>query len=167
MLTNRTSGTMDSVPQPDRMEDKRQHLTSMLMRESLLDKDMQRSTEVPVFRMSPDTHVIRLTGGLRFIPSSQWLDHRAAGRRARQPNGKLPWRPEKTILLAIPSSHSPASSAALRFHLPRRFRRCVPKLPYNPAKKAQKNFVPSKAICLSACVTDTTPPSNGGSRRSN
>jgi hypothetical protein len=62
---------------------------------------------------------------------------------------------------AIPSSHSPASSAALRFHLSGRFRRCVPKLPNNPAKGAQKNIVTSMAICLSACVTATTPPSNG------
>ena len=34
----------------------------MLMRESLLDKEVQRSTEVPVFRMLPDTHVIKIGG---------------------------------------------------------------------------------------------------------
>ena len=43
-------------------EDKRHHLESMLMRESLLDKEVQRSTEVPVFRMLPDTHVLKIGG---------------------------------------------------------------------------------------------------------
>jgi molybdenum storage protein len=43
-------------------EDKRHHLTSMLMRESLLDKEVQRSTDVPVFRMLPDTHVLKIGG---------------------------------------------------------------------------------------------------------
>ena len=42
--------------------DKRHHLASMLMRESLLDKEVQQSTEVPVFRMLPDTHVIKIGG---------------------------------------------------------------------------------------------------------
>ena len=32
------------------------------MRESLLDKDVQRSTETPVFRMLPDAHVIKIGG---------------------------------------------------------------------------------------------------------
>jgi molybdenum storage protein len=43
-------------------EDKRHHIDSMLMRESLLDKDVQKSTEVPVFRMLPDTQVIKIGG---------------------------------------------------------------------------------------------------------
>jgi molybdenum storage protein len=43
-------------------EDKRHHLASMLMRESLLDKEVQRSTDMPVFRMLPDTHVIKIGG---------------------------------------------------------------------------------------------------------
>jgi molybdenum storage protein len=43
-------------------EDRRHHLASMLMRESLLDKQVQRSTEVPVFRMLPDTHVLKIGG---------------------------------------------------------------------------------------------------------
>jgi molybdenum storage protein len=34
----------------------------MLMRESLLDKQVQQSTEVPVFRMLPDTHVMKIGG---------------------------------------------------------------------------------------------------------
>ena len=49
-----------SPPAP--REDKRHHLDSLLMRESLLDKDVQRSTEVPVFRMLPDAHVIKIGG---------------------------------------------------------------------------------------------------------
>jgi molybdenum storage protein len=47
---------------PIEHEDKRHHLASMLMRESLLDKEVQRSTEVPVFRMLPDTHVLKIGG---------------------------------------------------------------------------------------------------------
>ena len=43
--------------QPEGREDQRHHLDSMLMRESLLDKDVQRSTEAPVFRMLPETMV--------------------------------------------------------------------------------------------------------------
>lgn len=42
--------------------DQRQHLQSLLMRESLLDKDLQKSTEVPVFRMLPDSYVIKVGG---------------------------------------------------------------------------------------------------------
>jgi molybdenum storage protein len=42
--------------------DKRHHLESLLMRESLLDKEVQRSTDMPVFRMLPDTHVIKIGG---------------------------------------------------------------------------------------------------------
>lgn len=32
------------------------------MRESLLDKDLQRSTETPVYRMLPDAHVVKIGG---------------------------------------------------------------------------------------------------------
>jgi molybdenum storage protein len=42
--------------------DRRHHLESMLMRESLLDKDVQKSTEAPVIRMLPNTHVIKIGG---------------------------------------------------------------------------------------------------------
>ncbi|HEX8137918.1 MAG TPA: hypothetical protein VF544_10040 [Pyrinomonadaceae bacterium] len=45
-----------------KMDDGRHHLQSMLMRESLLDKDLQRSTETPVFRMLPEAHVIKIGG---------------------------------------------------------------------------------------------------------
>ncbi|NEQ81778.1 MAG: uridylate kinase [Moorea sp. SIO2I5] len=44
--------------------DQRHHLQSILMRESLLDKEVQKSTdtELPVIRMLPDTHVIKIGG---------------------------------------------------------------------------------------------------------
>jgi molybdenum storage protein len=47
---------------PRNPHDGRHHLASMLMRESLLDKDVQRATETPVFRMLPHVHVIKLGG---------------------------------------------------------------------------------------------------------
>jgi molybdenum storage protein len=42
--------------------DKRHHLKSVLMRESLIDKKVQASTEVetPIIRMLPDTHMIKI-----------------------------------------------------------------------------------------------------------
>jgi len=50
--------------------DKRHHLNSVLMRESLIDKKVMASTEVetPVIRMLPDTHVVK-------IGASSILDH--------------------------------------------------------------------------------------------
>lgn len=50
---------MTDIPE---VNDGRQHVQSMLMRESLVDKDVQRSTETPVFRMLPDAHVIKIGG---------------------------------------------------------------------------------------------------------
>lgn len=50
--------------------DGRQHIKSMLMRESLLDKDLQRSTEAPVYRMLPDAHVIKI-GGRSILDAGQ------------------------------------------------------------------------------------------------
>jgi molybdenum storage protein len=44
------------------VNDQRPHLESLLMRESLLDLDVQRSTEVPVFRMLPDSYVVKVGG---------------------------------------------------------------------------------------------------------
>lgn len=44
------------------MNDGRHHVISTLMRESLLDKDVQRSTETPVFSMLPEAHVIKIGG---------------------------------------------------------------------------------------------------------
>ena len=45
--------------------DQRNHLQSMLMRESLLDREVQRSTEpneTPVIRMLPNAHVVKIGG---------------------------------------------------------------------------------------------------------
>ena len=47
--------------------DQRNHLQSMLMRESLLDREVQRSTEpksdeAPVIRMLPNAHVVKIGG---------------------------------------------------------------------------------------------------------
>jgi molybdenum storage protein len=44
------------------MNDGRHHVNSMLMRESLLDKEVQRSTETPVFSMLPEAHVVKIGG---------------------------------------------------------------------------------------------------------
>lgn len=48
--------------QSSRREDRRPHVRSLLMRESLLDKDVMSSTETPVVRMLPDCHVIKVGG---------------------------------------------------------------------------------------------------------
>ena len=42
--------------------DLRHHLDSALMRESLLDKDVEASTETPVVRMLPDVKVVKIGG---------------------------------------------------------------------------------------------------------
>src|SRR3712207_9363876 len=41
---------------------RRHHVHSLLMRESLLDKEVMSSTETPVVRMLPDCHVIKVGG---------------------------------------------------------------------------------------------------------
>src|SRR5689334_16006543 len=43
-------------------EDARHHLNSLLMRESLVDKQVMRATDGPVFRMLPDVHVVKIGG---------------------------------------------------------------------------------------------------------
>src|SRR5579862_8514581 len=43
-------------------QDGRHHVQSLLMRESLLDKQVMSSTERPVWRMLPDCHVVKLGG---------------------------------------------------------------------------------------------------------
>ena len=43
-------------------KDGRHHVESMLMRESLVDREVQRTTETPVFRMLPEAHVIKVGG---------------------------------------------------------------------------------------------------------
>jgi molybdenum storage protein len=42
--------------------DRRPHVRSLLMRESLLDKDVMSSTETPIVRMLPDCHVLKVGG---------------------------------------------------------------------------------------------------------
>jgi molybdenum storage protein len=42
--------------------DGRHHVESMLMRESLVDREVQRSTETPVYRMLPEAHVLKVGG---------------------------------------------------------------------------------------------------------
>ncbi len=44
------------------MVDRRHHVRSLLMRESLLDKQVMSSTETPVVRMLADCHVIKVGG---------------------------------------------------------------------------------------------------------
>ena len=44
-------------------DDGRHHVSSMLMRESLLDKGLQASTETPVVRMLPHCHVVKIGAG--------------------------------------------------------------------------------------------------------
>lgn len=54
------------------MSDQRHHLASLLMRESLVDASVARSTEGPVVRMLPDVHVVKL-GGLSVIDRGREL----------------------------------------------------------------------------------------------
>lgn len=42
--------------------DKRAHLQSFLARESLLDREVERKTETPVFRMLPESYVVKVGG---------------------------------------------------------------------------------------------------------
>lgn len=42
--------------------DERHHVGSFLMRESLLDRELQARTETPVVRMLPDVHVVKVGG---------------------------------------------------------------------------------------------------------
>ncbi len=53
----------DSIP-PSTGEpvDRRHHVRSLLMRESLLDKQVMSSTETPVMRMLPTCHVVKVGG---------------------------------------------------------------------------------------------------------
>src|SRR3954464_15967226 len=51
---------MESSQQP--ASDRRHHVNSLLMRESLLDKQVMYSTETPVVRMLADCHVIKVGG---------------------------------------------------------------------------------------------------------
>ena len=53
---------MDSSHVQEPVVDRRHHVRSLLMRESLLDKDVMSSTETPVVRMLADCHVIKVGG---------------------------------------------------------------------------------------------------------
>ncbi|NKB24736.1 MAG: uridylate kinase [Kiritimatiellae bacterium] len=53
--------------------DKRHHIESTLMRESLLDKEVMASTETPVVRMLPDVHVIKVGGRSMIDPGRKTL----------------------------------------------------------------------------------------------
>jgi molybdenum storage protein len=50
------------MAEPTQKSDGRHHVSSMLMRESLMDKDVQRSTETPVFSMLPEAYVVKIGG---------------------------------------------------------------------------------------------------------
>jgi molybdenum storage protein len=54
--------THSESPTTDIPADRRQHVESMLMRESLLDKQVMSSTETAVVRMLPFCHVIKVGG---------------------------------------------------------------------------------------------------------
>jgi molybdenum storage protein len=54
--------TMSGVDDQDGRADRRHHVRSLLMRESLLDKEVMASTETPVVRMLPHCHVIKVGG---------------------------------------------------------------------------------------------------------
>src|SRR5579885_338786 len=49
-------------PAPAAPADRRHHVRSLLMRESLLDKQVMSSTETPVMRMLPTCHVVKVGG---------------------------------------------------------------------------------------------------------
>jgi Uridylate kinase len=51
-----------SSPSAGNPIDQRQHVRSFLMRESLLDKQIMSSTEMPVVRMLPNCHVVKVGG---------------------------------------------------------------------------------------------------------
>lgn len=53
---------MSDTPERDPPVDKRHHVQSMLMRESLLDKNVMSSTETPVVPMLPFCHVLKVGG---------------------------------------------------------------------------------------------------------
>jgi molybdenum storage protein len=53
---------MDVDTLPEAAPDRRHHVESMLMRESLLDKEVMASTESAVVRMLPNVHVVKIGG---------------------------------------------------------------------------------------------------------
>src|SRR6266705_4296679 len=61
-MTTESKTTQTRLSDSPKMNDGRHHVQSLLMRESLLDKDVQKSTETPVFRMLPEANVIKIGG---------------------------------------------------------------------------------------------------------
>src|SRR5260221_2684744 len=61
MIKGRVMSSLDS-PLNEIPADGRHHVQSMLMRESLLDKQVMSSTETPVVRMLPFCHVVKIGG---------------------------------------------------------------------------------------------------------
>src|SRR5258708_11663660 len=61
MIKGRVMSSLDS-PLNEIPADGRHHVQSMLMRESLLDKQVMSSTETPVVRMLPFAHVLKVGG---------------------------------------------------------------------------------------------------------
>lgn len=53
-------------------DDRRHHVSSMLMRESLLDKQVMASTESPVIRMLPHVHIIKVGGRSVIDKGREW-----------------------------------------------------------------------------------------------
>lgn len=62
----------DTIKDPG--TDRRHHVESMLMRESLLDKQVMASTESPVVRMLPDVHVVKV-GGRSILDAGRTLTY--------------------------------------------------------------------------------------------
>ncbi len=62
----------DMIDEP--RADRRHHVDSMLMRESLLDKQVMASTESPVVRMLPNVHVVKI-GGRSIIDAGKSLTY--------------------------------------------------------------------------------------------
>src|SRR5258708_25925051 len=54
--------SQSSSPTTELPADRRHHVESMLMRESLLDKQVMSSTETPVVPMLPFCHVVKVGG---------------------------------------------------------------------------------------------------------
>lgn len=60
---DRSGRSFADPPRPQSAEgDLRHHVDSLLMRQSLLDRDLERSTESPVFRMLPEAYVLKIGG---------------------------------------------------------------------------------------------------------
>jgi molybdenum storage protein len=64
---------MTDILDPPRA-DERHHVQSMLMRESLLDKQVMASTESPVVRMLPNVHVVKV-GGRSILDAGRGLTY--------------------------------------------------------------------------------------------